>query len=102
MRFPLTRKLLTSGIALSMLAISLSGVYRLTEPSGVTWDVVLMLTPSGILDNLVLNPGMPLAPFYFDPAVRDGVLEHPWLWIFLTLNWALGLTWFIRRRRGLS
>lgn len=58
----------------SLLALSHLSNFDATQVKSLNWDIVVMLTPLGLINNFVLHPDSYLRPYYqvhvsaFDPV----------------------------------
>ena len=100
-RYQLWAFLFVEGLLLAGVS-QLSG-YALKRPGFVVnLEIITMLTPAGILHNLVLDPASDLSPFYFQIHSREGVWESPWLALSVaaTVGFSCWYLWQVRRERS--
>lgn len=57
--------------------------YALPDRASVNLDIMLMLTPWGLLRNLLILPDSPLRPFYHVTTTRSGALDDAVLGVAL-------------------
>ena len=74
-------------IALIGLASELSGFQLSTPDQRVNWEIVLMLTPYGLITNLLFGANPDLHPYYFVLSNRSGFFDNLPLIIELLFLW---------------
>lgn len=62
-------------LSVSLGLLSWISHYELVPRNELTVEVALMLTPWGILQNLLITPDSPLRAYYFLPTDRVGVFD---------------------------
>jgi len=65
----------------------------------VNFEIITMLTPSGLFNNLVLGANQQLHPFYFRMSERAGILEQPVLAVLIAATVILAGLWLFGERR---
>jgi hypothetical protein len=65
----------------------------------VNFDIITMLTPSGLFNNLVLGANQNLHSFYFRISERAGILQQPLLAGLIAVTVALAGLWLAGERR---
>jgi len=79
--------------------------YSIRDLKTVNWDVVLMLTPSGIVNNLLLTPEHYLRPYYSQHSERGDLFGDPAMVVLLLLVGCmaiLGLLSFRKSRKPIA
>ncbi len=72
--------------------------YSVFDVGSLNWDIALMLTPWGFIQNLWLTDGHYLATYYHQVSERGHLLSRPILLIAILIHSGLAL-WAIRSIR---
>lgn len=84
---------LAAGLAISLIYLSDTSLYRIKGVSGpMRIDLALMLTPFGIIKNLLIESSSWLKPYYSAPAERHGIFDDPWLRHAIVAVWAFAIS----------
>lgn len=65
------------------------------------WSIVLMLTPYGLIANLIFGLNSSLYPFYFELSSRIGLFDNPSLIMIIVGVWLMAFAglWQFRKSR---
>ena len=91
---------LVFGLGASFCLISILSHYEIDTSRKINLDIALMLTPSGIIDNLLLHSdSSPLAPYYSHLTEREGLLKLPLLLGVIALHLGLAAWGLVHLKR---
>lgn len=69
--------LILLAVLLSLWGLSLRSGFSIHDVDSMNWEIALMLTPSGFINNLLLQPDHYLAPYYQAVSERGSLLRDP-------------------------
>ena len=82
--------------AVNFILLSHFSKYDATNVHSLNWDIVVMLTPLGLLNNFIIHPESYLRPYYQNHASP----QEPMVLAFLLVHLALTVFLLSRIRRG--
>ena len=84
----------------SILALSILSEYQIHPPENfLNWDVMVMLTPWGLIGNFCFDQAQYLMKFYWKIGGRSGIFEFPILGLFILTCVASTLGYLVLSRR---
>lgn len=84
----------------SLLGLSLRSGFSVHDVDSMNWEIALMLSPWGYLNNFLLQTDHYLAPYYQVVSERSSLLVDPLFALQLIVNSALALygLWILRQK----
>lgn len=87
-----THKIVAVMAATNFLWISHVSGYRFDNLLSFNWDIALMLTPYGIVKNLIIDPSSYLHPYYFERIQVPPGTAMGLTYLLMAIQWALSAT----------
>lgn len=90
-----------TSLSLLALASHLSGYELKSADQQLTWAIATMLTPLGLIQNLLFGQNPELYPYYFQLSTRSGFFDNPQLILTLLVTWIMAVAGLYQfRKRG--
>ena len=83
---------LVTGLCVALCYLSDTSLYRIRGSTEISLDIVLMLTPWGLLQSFIFRQASYLRPFYFEQADRYGLFQDPSIRHVLFAVWVFAAT----------